>query len=577
MKKANILKLCFFLLLSLFICRPVNAQGIQHEHISLFEMDVTLEKNTDIRIKEKIHYYFPLPRHGIYRYIPINKRDKGNSLRKPTSIDLLSLRYYPANQPSLIKNRYKKETKFGKNVILQIGDEDEKIQGAYVYEIDYIVKNGINYFENHDELYWNIIGTGWKVPIQKVHAIINLPGEIKETLCYTGVYGVKDTNCTIEKKTDKTLLVTNNSPLPTGNALTLAVSMPKGSIDDVREKERQELRRINMVAGSLLLLIPLFAFLIFKKWKLRSPKLTIMPNFKPDRDMSVLIGGHLLSKFMLNPKALTGEIIYLATEGFLEIEQVKKKEYILRKKENNKEIKMSSTRELYNALFANSSEINTKDENSQIVENLGTINSQIKKDTQGEGYGYIDENKIKINTTLSVASILLCVGSFFAMIYLLNYGMFVIGLAAFTVSLFLLISSLYTDYRTELGNKAYYSLLGLKRYIATAEKHRIEFHNDPEKYRGVFEKLLPYAILFGLEKKWIKEFEDIYTTQPDWYAGDMSTFSAYHIANSVSGISSSIIKATNHSTGGGFSDGSSGFGGGGFSGGGGGGGGGGSW
>lgn len=575
MKRRNLLKLCFFLLLTLFVCPPVNAQEAQQEHISLFEMDLTLEKNTDIRIKERIHYYFPLPRHGIYRYIPINKRTKGNALRKPTRVNLISLRYYPANQPSLIKTSYEKDVKLGNNVILKIGDENEKVQGGYVYEIDYIVKNGINYFEDHDELYWNIIGTGWEVPIKKVHARVNLPGEIKETVCYVGKYKDKGASCTVEKKTDKTLLVTNNSPLPSENALTLAVSMPKGSIDDVREKERQELGRINMMAGSSLLLIPLFAFLIFKKWRLRSPKLTIMPNFKPDKDMSVLMGGHLLSKLMLNPKALTGEIIYLATEGFLEIERVKKKEYILRKKENGKEIEMDSTKKLYNALFASSSEMNTKDDNSSIVENLGSINSQIKQDAQE--YGYIDDSRVKAIITLFIASILLCVASFFAMIYLLSYGILVVGLAALIIGIFLLLFSLSTDSRTEKGNKAYYSLLGLKKYINTAEKHRIEFHNDPEKYRGVFEKLLPYAILFGLEKKWIKEFKDIYTTPPDWYAGDMSTFSAYHIANSVAGISSSIVKAATHSTGGGFSGGSSGFGGGGFSGGGGGGGGGGSW
>jgi hypothetical protein len=45
-------------------------------------------------------------------------------------------------------------------------------------------------------------------------------------------------------------------------------------------------------------------------------------------------------------------------------------------------------------------------------------------------------------------------------------------------------------------------------YIDTAEDEKIKFHNDPEKYKGVFEKLLPYAMIFNLEKKWAKVFED---------------------------------------------------------------------
>jgi len=108
-------------------------------------------------------------------------------------------------------------------------------------------------------------------------------------------------------------------------------------------------------------------------------------------------------------------------------------------------------------------------------------------------------------------------------------------------------------------------------YINTAEKHRIEFHNDPKKYLGVFESLLPYAIIFGLEKKWAEEFEDLYKEPPTWYAGDISTFNTLVLANSISSVSRNIQTSSappsSHSSfgGSGFSGGSSGggFGGGG--------------
>ena len=160
--------------------------------------------------------------------------------------------------------------------------------------------------------------------------------------------------------------------------------------------------------------------------------------------------------------------------------------------------------------------------------------------------------------------------------FLSMMGFGVAGAIMLITSFSIFIMTFLLDSRTEVGNKVYYELQGLKIYIKTAEKHRIEFHNDPKKYRGVFEKLLPYAILFGLEKKWIKEFKDIYTEQPDWYRGDMSTFNAYLLMDSISSVNSGITTPAFQS-GGGFSSGGSGFGGGGFSGGGGGGGGGGSW
>ncbi len=77
-------------------------------------------------------------------------------------------------------------------------------------------------------------------------------------------------------------------------------------------------------------------------------------------------------------------------------------------------------------------------------------------------------------------------------------------------------------------------------YIDTAEKHRIEFHNNPTKFRGVFEKLLPYAIIFGLEKKWSEEFKEIYQEPPTWYQGDISAFNSYLLASSISDISRNV-------------------------------------
>ena len=90
-----------------------------------------------------------------------------------------------------------------------------------------------------------------------------------------------------------------------------------------------------------------------------------------------------------------------------------------------------------------------------------------------------------------------------------------------------------------------------------------------------FEKLLPYAIAFGVEKVWFKRFENVNLKQPEWYSGYYGgNFSNYAFANSLHSSFSTITSAARPETSSsGFSSGMSG----GFSGGGGGGGGGGSW
>lgn len=202
------------------------------------------------------------------------------------------------------------------------------------------------------------------------------------------------------------------------------------------------------------------------------------------------------------------------------------------------------------------------------------------------------KDKDAISTSRELLKMLLTIAPIFLGIFTLSSSPFFIMSASFgwlfgiLISLLLLfIFAMKLDIRTEVGNEMYTFLLGLKMYINTAEKERIKFHNDPKKYTEVFETLLPYAMIFGLEKKWAEQFEDIYTTPPEWYQGDFSTFNSIYFLNSLNSFNKGVVTKSSPpssygSSGGyrsgGWSSGGSGFGGG-SSGGGGGGSGGGGW
>ncbi|HKM20103.1 MAG TPA: DUF2207 domain-containing protein [Candidatus Dojkabacteria bacterium] len=577
--------LCMFFL---FQASPIFAQGQGGEKIQLYEIELTLEKNTDIKIHEKIHYYFPTPKHGIFRTIPINKRDEGNPLKASTEVDVESVRYYPANNPLAIHRMYTYDS-HSDQVSLRIGEANRTISGLYIYEIDYTVKNGINYFDDHDELYWNIIGTGWTVPIERVQTTINLPGKIEKTACYTGLYKTKETNCTLVENSETQLSLSTNTPLNPNEAVTVVVAMPKGSVDDLLKKEKAVKLKVNMIGLSTLLLIPIFYFLVLEKGELKNQKLIVVPSFSPPQKMDPLLGGYLFTKGRLTytTKVITAQIIYLAIKGYLKIERKGKKEYIIRPGDKSpaEDLRQPSSLLVYGAIFSNSFTFNTKDPKASIGQYVLGIWQQTKGDLQDAGY--LSKKKETIGRWLKFCALLLFfAGAFFSFIFwVLGFGIAGIGILLTTSTLAIL--TILIDPKTKEGNRLYHELLGLRMYINTAEKYRIEFHNDPEKYKSVFENLLPYAIIFGLEKKWIKEFKDIYKVSPDWYVGDFSDFDVLHITSSI--MQPYLFRDNNRTssfdsdfpsspTGGGFSSGSSGFSsGGGYSGGGGGGGGGGSW
>ena len=94
-----------------------------------------------------------------------------------------------------------------------------------------------------------------------------------------------------------------------------------------------------------------------------------------------------------------------------------------------------------------------------------------------------------------------------------------------------------------------------------------------EQVLRLHEKLLPYSVLFGLEKEWSAELASLYarTSEPSWYAGT----NGFNAAAFAVGVSSFASTSTATWSGSSSSSSSSGSSGGGYSGGGGGGGGGG--
>lgn len=133
--------------------------------------------------------------------------------------------------------------------------------------------------------------------------------------------------------------------------------------------------------------------------------------------------------------------------------------------------------------------------------------------------------------------------------------------------------------KTEFGAREAKKAQGLLNFLKS-QSTRLEF--EAKEYfhlkdvQTLFEKLLPFAIAFGVEKVWMERFKSIDLKEPDWYSSYRSgSFNSVLFADSLRSSMNSIQAASippRSSTGG-----SSGFSSGGFSGGGGGGGGGGSW
>ena len=569
--------LFLFFLGTLFVTTPVSAQ---EERIREFTSDILVNRDTTIEIKEEIRFQpsTTIPRHGLEWTIPYVYSVK--ALRRPTELDIEEVRYYPLSNPQNITyDQYSRKDENGW-ATLRIGDPDRYIDETYVYEIDYVLTyTGISYFDEWEEVYLNVIGPGWNIPIEDASATLTLPANVSEAICYTGPDGSDEQDCNIEFE-ENVVNVKPLSSLAAYEGYNVVIKQPVGTFENTTKQQA-----IAIILANIWVLLPIpvgiFLFGILKK-KYKNPSITIIPRYEPRKDMDVLTSA-LILKNRFNTKNISAVLIEMAIQGYYKIREYKKGKYEFVKGIKNKNGLSLHLQTLFDGIFKNGDTVKLKKlKNFYTV--AGSANNSALKKLKDEGL--FSSQRINAKSSfviLPIITIIILTNISHIFISFSALGL-LIGLIGSFILLF--IFSFFIDTRSEEGNKRYHEILGLKMYIKTAEKERIKFHSNPKKYKEVFETLLPYAMIFGLEKQWAEQFKDLYKTPPEWYEGDISTFNTVYLANSLSSFNRKLVSSATprggYSSSGGFrsggwSSGSSGFGGGGSSGGGGGGSGGGGW
>src|SRR5690606_19588108 len=130
-------------------------------------------------------------RRGIYRDFPTDYRDRyGNRVRVGFTVVAATR----DGQPEV----WREESR-GNGVRVYLGRANATLaSGDYRYEIHYRTTRQLGFFEQHDELYWNVTGNGWSLAIDQASARVTLPQVVaaRDLLMegYTGVVGSRDTD-----------------------------------------------------------------------------------------------------------------------------------------------------------------------------------------------------------------------------------------------------------------------------------------------------------------------------------------------------------------------------------------------
>jgi len=536
--------------------------------IDNFQVDILVKQNSIIEVNEKIEVNFSERRHGIFRDIPVEyKNDTGFDFNlKLSNISIKDEQGKP----------YQFEvSNYGNNKRIKIGNPNLEVVGKQIYNIKYEIKKGIRYFEDHDELYWNPIGTGWTTSIEKASSQVRFEEGINyienASYCYTGSFGSKESDCLIGEDQNG-VLFTAKHQLNSNEGMTIVLSFPKGEIYQPSFWENIWLFMVDNWGLGIPLVVFSIMFVVWsKKGRDRPFKEIVIAQYdSPDK----LTPGELgyLMKEKYTGRFLAGDVVSLAVKGFLKIEELemnKLKKFLkarpeyqfekIKDWENAKNL-TEHEKEILTGLFGLKSigeKIKLSDK-KDFYKNKKEIDLKIKKQTEEYFFQSFWNKKV----AYILVGVLVFPLGFFAL--LLGRTDIFLGIV-FSVGIVALFSA-FMSKKTSKGAEAFWKAQGFKHYIDVAEKDRAKFYAK----ENMFEAVLPYAIVFDNVDNWAKTFNGIIKEPPEWYSG-ANAFSIVAFSNS---LNTGLVDSSNSAS---ASPSSSGSGGGGSSGGGGGGGGGGSW
>lgn len=499
------------------------------ESIPQYVVSLSVESSGILHVSEDITYDFgPDERHGIFRNIPIYPSGWPElSVDVQTVTDPASGTTYPFTTG---------EDSSG-DLQVKVGDPNILVTGTKTYEIDYNVSNAIRSFPDHDELYWNAIGTDWTVPIYEASATVAMPFGIPSssisTYCYTGAQDSQSQDCTVGSDASGNITVSVPNGLTAYEGLTISVSVPKGYISNTVTATPGSTGPLSSAAFPFILFIVvwlvIFVIGIVSKARLASkravvPKelkhVPIAPYYSAPDDLPPARIGYADNR-TFDASDFTSIILDLAVRGFIKIRYIPKDGFFSREDYELTALKPydpalpPECKPAYDLFFGNGGNVVRL---STVGNMMGISSFRLAQQLVQSGFdqaGYGTHAKIDgrmLGSFLAGGLVLAGLIRFFA----LNQPLVTLALVAVFVVASILMAMKFREKFTPQGIELMRKILGYKLFLTYTEADRLKLMDAPKLSPEDFEKTLPYAIALGIEKQWSQQFQSLTLEPPRW-------------------------------------------------------------
>jgi uncharacterized membrane protein YgcG len=552
------------LLFAIFMASATSLRA-EEERVLSFLSEVTVYEDASLIVSETIEIMAlgQEIKRGIVRDFPV-VYDTPYGNRVHVGFEILEITRDAHVEPYFTERE-------GNNIKIYIGERDVFLKpGRTTYKITYRTTGQLGFFEDFDELYWNVTGNDWSFPIERAEARVQLPPGAAGfgQSAYTGRRGAQGRDFSRTQEGATTVFRTTR-PLKPGEGLTIAVAWQKGLVIEPGWLERYghyfgDQRRI--VAAGIGFLLVLAYYIIV--WVLvgRDPAGgAVIARFRPPEGLSPAATRYIAHMGYDN-KTFAAALVSLAVKGRLTIEQDGSSYHLISADPDARDL-TAGERKLARRLFAKGSSLELKQKNHKAIR--GAMDALKKALDHGYEVGYFIRNRYYflpglglalisflvvaflsddwpialfltlwltiwslgcyglLRTAISAWRSVIFVGGFLRMIPALlitcfglpffaaeGFALFTLGGAIGYLPAAILVLDLVVVFAfyhwlqapTHDGRRLMDEIEGFRLYLGVAEQPRLESLHPPEETPDLFESYLPYALALDVENQWCARF-----------------------------------------------------------------------
>jgi uncharacterized membrane protein len=543
--------------------------------ITKYESDYNVLANGAVDIVERLTVDLPCcDRHGMFRLLDTRVPNFPHNRLRPE--DITVSRNGQPEPFEILKEQH------GRFRDLKIGSKSTTLSGEQVYRISYTMPGAVTkgFHGARSQFYWNLVGSGWRMPIDETDLTVHLPAAASNLQCTVGTG--TGTACTPDVSGStvhvKTGHLDPNTPVTFKADLDMAApkddTLPWSSkLDPILGQHPVLLGVVVVIAILLGLLGAMLSFSTREK----KPPYPLM--YAPPEGIGPAQAAYILTEKVDN-QAYVATMMYAAEQGAVKLDMDGKAWTVTGTENLDAWKKVDDVTQQAGSFLGvdnNASRFTADPKSVSAGQKLKSALSRFEDDT--EGWAKVSGNMQ--SSGLGGFGLVLLIGLLVLTVYLGAFNPFNMSIIAIVPGIFLITglsvgASGASTKRTAQGRELWSRIGGFHRILSTpSAQDRFDFSGRKELYTSY----LPWAVAFDCADEWAKKYR-IETGEeppsPSWfpvYAGAHTGMYVNQMVDSFNSSVSSAISAYNATQ----SSSSSGGGGGFSGGGGGGGGGGGSW